>query len=402
MRALGAGTAAFALLVATATGAAPRAGADSPPECKVKIGAPEQQTQPTQPWELKRLSVEQIWPITDGAGVLVAVIDSGFDRDRPQLSHIKVRQGVNVSGAFGPTDTRDCFFHGTAVTGIIAAPPVNGVYFTGVAPGVTIMPIKEQLGDVQQGTNHIAEAIDAAIAAHARVVNISITTPVPTPDLERAVAAAARANIVMVAAGGNDLNGSNAPAYPAAYSTRYPNVLAVSMTDQNDAVGGISTQGSYIDIAAPGNGVELPMPKGTYLANQQGTSYATPVVTGTAALVLAAHPGLSAAQVVSRIEATADAPPGVTVPSPAYGYGIVNPYLAVTAVRGDAVAPQPKAEAQPIAAVPPRPPADRHPQHLALGVGIALLGLAVVAGMVAAVVRRGAWLAGHPAPPSAE
>jgi hypothetical protein len=367
MRALGAGTAAFALLVATATGAAPRAGADSPPECKVKIGAPEQQTQPTQPWELKRLSVEQIWPITDGAGVLVAVIDSGFDRDRPQLSHIKVRQGVNVSGAFGPTDTRDCFFHGTAVTGIIAAPPVNGVYFTGVAPGVTIMPIKEQQGDVQQGTNHIAEAIDAAIAAHARVVNISITTPVPTPDLERAVAAAARADIVMVAAGGNDLNGSNAPAYPAAYSTRYPNVLAVSMTDQNDAVGGISTQGSYIDIAAPGNGVELPMPKGTY-----------------------------------RIEATADAPPGVTVPSPAYGYGIVNPYLAVTAVRGDAVAPQPKADAQPIAAVPPRPPADRHPQHLALWVGIALLGLAVVAGLVAAVVRRGAWLAGHPAPPSAE
>ena len=126
------------------------------------------------------------------------------------------------------------------------------------------------------------------------------------------------------------------------------------------------------------------------------------MVTGTAALVLAAHPGLSAAQVVSRIEATADAPPGVTVPSPAYGYGIVNPYLAVTAVRDDALAPPPKAEAQPIAAVPPRPPADRHLQHLALGVGIALLGLAVVAGLVTAVVRRGASFAGHSAQPPAD
>ncbi len=402
MRALGAGTAIAALLVATAVVAAPHAGADPPPDCKVKTGTTEQRTQPTQPWELKRLNVQQVWPITDGTGVLVAVIDSGFDGDPRQLSQIKVRPGVNVSGAFGRTDTRDCFFHGSAVTGIIAAPPVNGVYFTGVAPGVTIMPIKEQQGEEQQGTNHIAEAIDAAVAAHARVINISITTPVATPDLEQAVAAAARANIVIVAAGGNDGSTTNLPAYPAAYSNSYPNVLAVSMTDQNDDVSGISTQGSYINIAAPGNGVELPMPKGTYLANQQGTSYATPVVTGTAALVLAAHPRLTAAEVVSRIEATADAPPGFTVPSPAYGYGIVNPYLAVTAVRDDAAGPPPTAEGQPIAAVPPQPPADRHLQHLALGVGIALLGLAVVAGLVAAIVRRGASFAGHSAPPPAD
>lgn len=399
MRALGAGTAVAALLVATAVATAPGAGADPPPQCNVKVGTNEQRTQP---WELKRLNVQQIWPITDGTGVLVAVVDSGFNREQAQLSRIKVRQGVNVSGVFGRTDTRDCFFHGTAVTGIIAAPPVNGVYFTGVAPGVTIMPIKEQQGEDQQGTNHIAEAIDAAVAAHARVINISITTPVSTPDLEAAVAAAARADVVIVAAGGNDLNGSNAPAYPAAYSNKYPNVLAVSMTDQNDQVGGVSTTGGYINIAAPGDGVELPMPKVGYLANQQGTSYATPVVTGTAALVLAAHPRLTAAQVVARIEATADAPPGFTVPSPAYGYGIVNPYLAVTAFRDDAAGPPTTAGARPIAAVPPRPPADRHLQHLALGVGIALLGLAVVAGLVAAVIRRGAWLAGHPAPPPAE
>jgi membrane-anchored mycosin MYCP len=87
------------------------------------------------------------------------------------------------------------------------------------------------------------------------------------------------------------------------------------MTDQNDQVSGVSTRGTYINIAAPGKGVELAMPKVGYLANQDGTSFATPVVTGTVALVRAAHPRLTAAQVVSRLEATADAPPGVGVPN---------------------------------------------------------------------------------------
>lgn len=158
------------------------------------------------------------------------------------------------------------------------------MFFRGIAPGVTIMPIKEQQAADQSGTNHIAEAIAAAVAAHVKVLNISITTPVPTPDLEHAMASAAAADIVVVAAGGNDGGTGNEPAYPAAYSPRFPNVLAVSATDAADAVQSTFTTGSYINIAAPGNGVEIPMPKRGYLANQVGTSYAAPIVAGTAAL----------------------------------------------------------------------------------------------------------------------
>jgi membrane-anchored mycosin MYCP len=382
-----AGAVTLAVLSATAVGFAPAATAD-PPECNVKIGGAEP---PSQPWELKRLDVQDIWPITDGAGIRVGVIDSGLNTEQAQLSKMHVAPGKNVSGVFTPDDTRDCVYHGTAVAGIIAAPKVNGVYFTGVAPGVTIVPIKEQQSEQQQGTNHIGAAIEAAIAAHVQVINISIVTNVGTPDLRQAVADAARHDIVVVAAGGNDGATTDLSAYPAAYSTEYPNVLAVAMTDQNDVASGASTRGSYVNISAPGNGVELPMPKTGYLPNGQGTSFAAPVVAGTAALVRAAHPSLTAAQVVSRIEATADAPPGVSVPSSTYGYGIVNPYLAVTTVRDDSAPGAPTSKPSEIAALPPGPKADRHLQHLALATGLILLGLAVVAGLVAGIIRRGSW-----------
>lgn len=382
---------ALAALSAAVVGSAAPATADT--ECKVKIGGAEQGGEP---WELKRLGLENIWPITDGTGIRVGVVDSGLNTEQAQLSQMHVAPGTNVSGVFGPNDTRDCYFHGTAVAGIIAAPKVNGVFFTGVAPGVTIVPIKEQQGQEQQGTNHIGAAIEAAIAAHVQVINISIVTNVPTPDLEQAVADAARHNIIIVAAGGNDGATTDLPAYPAAYSTQFPNVLAVAMTDQNDQASGSSTRGSYINISAPGNGVELPMPKVGYQAGGQGTSYAAPVVSGTAALVRAAHPSLTAAQVVARIEATADAPPGIAVPSSSYGYGIVDPYLAVTTVRDDRALGPPTAKPSAIAPMPPRPPADRHLQHLALATGLILLGLAVIAGLVAAIIRRGSWFSTPP------
>jgi hypothetical protein len=100
---------------------------------------------------------------------------------------------------------------------------------------------------------------------------------------------------------------------------------------------------------------------------------------------------LTAAQVRARIEATADPPPGITVPSKSYGYGTVNPYLAVTAVRDDAAAAPKPAKQVPLNAAAPEPGRDRHLEHLALGVGAMLLGLAIVAGLSAAVVRRGTW-----------
>ena len=85
------------------------------------------------------------------------------------------------------------------------------------------------------------------------------------------------------------------------------------------------------------------------------------------------------------------------MPSPRYGYGIVNPYLAVTAVRDDSATAPPPAKPQAIAPPPPLVKPDRHLQHLALAVGVALLGLAILAWLGAAVVRRGSWFGRPPA-----
>ncbi len=75
------------------------------PECRYKIGSAEQGGQP---WEQRRLGMDEVWPIADGRGVLVGVVDSGFDATNPQLAGIKTVHGVNVSGVNGPTNTQDC------------------------------------------------------------------------------------------------------------------------------------------------------------------------------------------------------------------------------------------------------------------------------------------------------
>jgi membrane-anchored mycosin MYCP len=109
-----------------------------------------------------------------------------------------------------------------------------------------------------------------------------------------------------------------------------------------------------------------------------GTSFATPYVSGTVALLLAAHSGLTPAQVRARLEATADPPP-VSVPSNTYGYGIIDPFLAVTAVRDDTAVLPSAARGAPLPPPVAVRGANRHLQHVALAAGLGLIGLAVLA-----------------------
>jgi len=356
------------------------------PQCDaLKVGGPLTGT----PWAQTRLNFQRAWTVTTGKGVRVAVIDTGLDRRHAQLRGTHVAQGHNVIPGFPSTDVTDCSGtgHGTSVTAVIAAQQIEGAHFLGVAPDVTIVPIKQTntASDKSSNAAGIALGIDAAIAAKARVVNISVTVSNPGDTLRPAVARAARANLVIVAAAGNDGQGQNLPAYPAAYSTEFPNVIAVSASDAKDAIGPFSETGRYVTVAAPGVGVVIPAPFLGYI-KADGTSFAAPYVTGTVALVLGAHPQMTAAQVRNRIEATADRPPA-TVPDTKYGYGIVNPYLAVTAVRDDSLAaPTPK-PAPPLPVRVTAPQADRHLAHVALAVAVVLLGLAALAIAGAAVLR---------------
>lgn len=346
-------------------------------DCVVTPGQPEAGT----PWAKVRLGYERAWTITRGQGVTVAVIDSGLNTaGHPQLRGVKVRAGINVLTGGNPTDTVDCNGHGTAVAGIIAAQPVPGIAFTGVAPDVTIIAIKQSNSDKDGDVAGVTRGIRAAVAAGAQVVNISLGVLVDDPQLRAAVAEAEAANVVIVAASANNAQEGNPVSYPAAY----PTVLAVGATTKDDSVAAYSTSGPYLDLAAPGDNVAVPASLGGYLT-VSGTSFAAPYVSGVAALVRSAHPELSAAQVRARLTETADSP-GYAVPEPHYGYGIVNPYLAVTALGLDN--PPPSATAAPTIASPALPQeTDRTAQNRALGIGAGLLGTAILAAMVAALYR---------------
>jgi membrane-anchored mycosin MYCP len=341
----------------------------------------------TVPWPQQRLDFQQVWSITRGAGIKVAVIDTGLDRTQPQLAKINVAPGRNVlGGAFSPTDTKDCDGHGSGVAGIIAAPQVAGSPFLGVAPESTIIAIKQNntTGDQIGTAKGIADGIDYAREHGARIVNISSTLGVRTAVIEQAIGRAARANVIIVAAAGNDGGTVNGTAYPAAYSASYPNVIAVAAVDRNDQAASTSERGPWINVAAPGVAITFPAPQSGYV-QKDGTSFAVPYVSGTVALLLAAQPQLTPLQVRDRLEATADPPPA-SIPDPRYGYGIINPYRAVTSLSSDL--PSASVSAQALAPRAATPPPDRHLQEIALAAAAGLVLVAMFVAMGAMLTRR--------------
>lgn len=345
-------------------------------------------------WPQRVLDFRQVWPVTTGTGVTVAVIDSGLNPTNPQLRTAHILPGIDAMSVQPSSDVSDCVGHGSEVTAVIAAQPSRTSPFLGIAPGVRILPIRQTNTSHKQphGSSILARAIEEAVNAGAQVANVSLGTSARSPELLRAVRHAARAGMIIVAAAGNKGENGNHPQYPAAYSPRFPTVIAVAASNRNDRVAGFPNSGKYVDIAAPGSDLAVPAP-GFGFVSQSGTSFAAPYVTGTVALMLAAHPHLPPDQVRARLEATADQP-GVTVPNPRYGYGIVDPYVAVTSV-GDDTAPTPSASRR--AALPPPAapvPPSRHLQHVALAVGITLGAVAVLV-VVAALVIRSSRAARH-------
>jgi membrane-anchored mycosin MYCP len=279
-----------------------------------------------EPWPQQALRFSAVWNRTRGAGVTVAVVDSGVDAN-PQFGD-RVIPGPDLVAGTKPhvPPGADCVGHGTAVASIIAAAPVPGVSFTGVAPAARILSVKISGTDTFP-TSATPQGIMDAVQFGADVINLSLATPDDVPALRNAVEYALRHNVVVVAAAGNDLpHDSTGPFYPAAY----PGVLAVGAVGPGGVLAGFSDRHTLVGVTAPGVNVTTAYP-GTFPAayepGQDGTSFAAAFASGVVALVRSAHPGLSAAQVVARIEATAHGAAG-----PGTGHGLVDPVRAVTAV----------------------------------------------------------------------
>ena len=157
------------------------------------------------PWAQQALGFSGVWPLTQGAGVTVAVVDSGVDAN-PQFGD-RVTVGPDLAGpTFGAPAGADCVGHGTSVAGIIGAAPLAGISFAGVAPQAGILSVKITNSDTFPG-QVTAQAIRDAVSLGANVINLSLATTVSTPALQAAVQFAQTRNVVVVAAAGNDKRG---------------------------------------------------------------------------------------------------------------------------------------------------------------------------------------------------
>lgn len=359
------------------------------------------------PWPQQRYDLDGLSQITDGTGVVVAVVDSGVDRTHPQLAG-RVLAGTDLLDPAG--DGRlDCVGHGTAVASIIAAVRRPGAGLRGLAPGARILPVRvservEVDGAVTgRGVDAagLADGIDRAVAGGARVVNLSISVGVDDPRLRRAVAQAQAADVVVVAAAGNQHEKGDPTPYPAAY----PGVVGVGAIGPDGNRAATSPVGSYVDIVAPGDGVIGAVPGGGH-ATHQGSSFAAPFVAATAALIRAYRPQLGQADVVRRLLATTDPAGGAGDPA-GYGRGVLNPARAVTELVGPTRPPPTRAGAT-HAAAPGGGERAKAPglTLLAAAAGIGL-ATALVAGLAVIVPmgRRRRWRPargirpGRPPPP---
>lgn len=282
---------------------------------------------------LDDLGITSAWSVTRGEGVTIAILDSGVDATHPDLAGAVIG-GTDVSGRGSPTGTEPLGpqgrTHATMVASLAAgrgSSPGNGVI--GAAPAASILSISLAFGPGERnGDDQIAEGVMWAVDNGADIISLSLTrNQLSWPESwDEAFLHAEENDVVVIAAAGNRGSGTDQVSAPATM----PGVLAVGgVTRSGQASTGASTEGITIGVMAPSERLVGAVPGGGH-SSWQGTSGATPIVAGIAALVRAAHPELDAAGVVNRIISTAR-PQTSAVPDPDYGYGIVDAAAAVSA-----------------------------------------------------------------------
>jgi len=217
-----------------------------------------------QRWGLSKIQAAQAWSIARGGQpIVVAVLDTGIDKDNRELASKVVAQ-VNFTGS--PTSD-DLYGHGTHMAGIIAA----------IAPGCQLMNVKVADDTGRCEASAVARGIVWAVNQGAEVINMSLCVE-SSPYLEEAVSYAWSHGVLVVAAAGNE--GRSTPSYPAYYS----DCLAVAAISENDSLAVLSNRGDWVDVAAPGSEIYSTLPDNQF-GYRTGTSPAASHVSGVAALV---------------------------------------------------------------------------------------------------------------------
>ncbi len=301
-------------------------------------------------WHMRQIGMPQAWKLADGNGITVAVLDTGVAYENyKQYKLLEDLKGITFVKAYdfvgNDTHANDDHAHGSHVTGTIAQVTNNGIGVAGVARNVQIMPLKVLSGSGSGSVGGIADAIRYAADNGAKVMNMSLGGAFPSRVLTKAVEYAHTKGVVVVCAAGNESRGK--VGYPAAY----PGAIAVSATQNDEAITFYSNTGKDIDIAAPGgntrderggrtntdggvlqNTIAVQNPGKAEYASYMGTSMASPHVAGVAALVVGE--GVTDPDAVEKIlKDSARKPNNQAYSTDKYGAGIVDAPAAVLKAR---------------------------------------------------------------------
>jgi type VII secretion-associated serine protease mycosin len=346
--------------------------------------------------ELQQIDVPSAWRVSKGAGVTVAVLDTGADPNAPDLAG-SVTTGPDYTAGADPPGYQPPHLHGTYIASLIAAHgsgPGRSGGVIGVAPEARILSVRVILDDSEPGfdiyngnagyADAIPDGIRYAVSHGAQVINMSLGGSTETRDMRLALDYAISRNVVVVAAAGND--GSSQPGYtPYSYPASFTGVISVAAVGAGGARASFSDRNSSVVISAPGVNVVGAGPDGEYIV-ADGTSPASAFVAGVAALIRSKYPLLTPALVTQAlVSSVRHRPPGGY--SPGVGFGEVDAARALAAAgRLAARQPQPglRASARFARATGPIQVVHRgYPQILVLA-GVA--AVAVIGFLIALIV----------------
>jgi subtilisin family serine protease len=293
------------------------------------IGVPDDPRYGSQ-WFLPKIQAPEAWDYATGAGVVVAVLDTGVDGNHPDLAG-KMVPGWNAYD--GNSNSADVHGHGTWVAGVVAAETNNGIGVAGVAADALIMPVRISQPDGFAYWSTVASGLSWAADHGAQVANISYNNVSGSSSVQSAARYLRRKGGLTVVAAGNSGGQVNI--------SESPDLITAAATTSNDARAGYSSYGEYVDVAAPGSGI-LTTSRGGGYSSVSGTSFASPCTAGVIALVMGANPRLSPSEVETILfETTEDK--GNLGWDMYYGHGRVDALAAVQLAQqtsaSDTVAP---------------------------------------------------------------
>jgi subtilisin family serine protease len=351
-----------------------------------------------QQWVLDLMNVPAAWQQTEGAGVTVAVIDSGVNPDVSDLTG-SVTTGPNLSGVSTSPANPDWGVHGTWMASLIAGHGHDGGSgVIGIAPQSRIMSIRviPDRTDPHYGAythehevtiqRSLAAGIGYAVRHGAKVISMSIGYGAPSGVVEEALLNANAHGVVVIASAGNS-GGPSDSGYggmaPDSFPAEYPGVISVGAVDDHGDVASFSSDNLSVQLAAPGVSVPAQGRDGQYWL-VSGTSPACALVAGVAALIKSRYPGLAPDLVVSALITTTTDRPRKGYDNEE-GFGIVNATAAL-AKAGQLAGGRPGVTSIPLAYrfgggpahVPPAPVSPRGPGPLILFALLALASLVLI------------------------